>query len=193
MGPLARIAPSSREGGVCRAPSERSEPRRNLLVGERLDDVVVGAGIEPGDPVRDAVPRREHQDRDAAAAGPHPPGDLEPVDVGQADIEDQGIEAATRLDELERLATADREIDDVAFLGQESLEEPTQPGIVLDDEHVHVLVLRSVSEGSLKVAPVSARVLAGRALGRTTEPQTAVPAQVARSMNQPAVGPVAVR
>ena len=81
----------------------------------------------------------------------------------------------------------------MAFLGQEPLEEPTQPGIVLDDEHVHVLVLRSVSEGSLKAAPEfgpSAR----RASTREDDgAPTAVPAQVARSMNQPAVGPVAVR
>ena len=162
-------------GGVRRAPCERPEPRRDLLVGERLDDVVVGAGVEPGDPVRDAVPRGEHQDRDAAASGAHPPGDLEPVDVGQADIEDQRIEAAAGLDELERLAATDREVDDVAFLGQEPLEEPTQPRVVLDDEHVHVPVLRPVSEGSLKGRSASTRH------------------RVARSTNQRAVGAGVVR
>jgi hypothetical protein len=60
----------------------------------------------------------------------------------------------------------------MAFLGQEPLEEPTQPWIVFDDEHVHVLVLRFVSEGSLKAGGF------GRA---------------ARSANQLAVGPCRVR
>ena len=101
-------------------------------------------------------------------------GDLEPVDIGQADIEDQRVEAAAGLDELERLTATDSEVDDVAFLGQEPLEEPPQPRVVLDDEHVHVPVLRPVSEGSLKGPSFNAP-------------------RVARSTNQRAVGGGVVR
>src|SRR4029453_17862450 len=80
------------------------------------------------------------------------------------------------LDELQRLATTDREVDDVALLGEQPLEEPTQPGIVLDDEHVHVLVLRPVSEGSLKGQGRAAR---SRAPPAPLRPALPDPARVA--------------
>jgi hypothetical protein len=57
------------------ASSERTKARQQLREGERLDEVVVCAGIEPGDPVLDGVARGQHQDgypypaRAQAAAG----------------------------------------------------------------------------------------------------------------------------
>ena len=70
--PSRRAVPDSRRAEV----GERGLPARlgprtqrahaggQLLAGERLDEVVVGAGVEPRDAVIDAVARRQQQDRD---------------------------------------------------------------------------------------------------------------------------------
>jgi len=41
-------------------PRQRTQPRGQLEQAERLDQVVVRPGVEPADPVADAVPGRQH-------------------------------------------------------------------------------------------------------------------------------------
>ena len=48
--------------------SRRAQAGEQLVERERLREVVVGAGVEPGDPVRDLVAGGEHEDRRAALA-----------------------------------------------------------------------------------------------------------------------------
>ena len=55
----------------------------------------------------------------------------------------------------------------MAFLGEQPLEEATQARVVLDDEHVHVAVLRALSEEFLKAAALHVLLLAQRAVQRT--------------------------
>jgi hypothetical protein len=43
------------------APRQRPHPGQQFLEGERLDQVVVGAKIEPDDAVAHRVPRREDE------------------------------------------------------------------------------------------------------------------------------------
>ena len=91
--------------GLVRGPAKESAYAcQQLRERERLDDVVVGAGIEPRDPVRNLVARREHQHRQAAAAPPKPPANLESVHVRHQDVEDDEIDSrAVALEPLERL------------------------------------------------------------------------------------------
>ena len=56
---------------------------------EGLDDVVVGAGVEAGDFVAERVARGQHQDGRARLRGPHAPTDLEAVEAGQHDVEQE--------------------------------------------------------------------------------------------------------
>ena len=58
---------------------------------EGLGDVVVGAGLEADDLVQLGVLRGEHQDVGVAELA-HPPADLDAVDVGQAEVEDDQVE-----------------------------------------------------------------------------------------------------
>ena len=54
---------------VASAPAQqRAHARHQLAQRERLDEVVVGAGVEAGDAVVDRVARGQHQDRAAVAA-----------------------------------------------------------------------------------------------------------------------------
>ena len=43
-------------------PPQRADPCGELLEGERLDQVVIRARIEAGHPVREGIPRRQHED-----------------------------------------------------------------------------------------------------------------------------------
>ena len=58
-------------------PGKRPQPRRELLVGERLDQVVVGAGVEAANPILDRVPGGEDHDGQVGAGPAQLAQDLE--------------------------------------------------------------------------------------------------------------------
>ena len=63
---------------------------RELLGSERLREVVVGAGFEPGDDVMSVGSSSDHDDRHVA----HPPDratDVEAVDAGEHDVDQDDI------------------------------------------------------------------------------------------------------
>ena len=99
------------------ASTRRSSARRRASSSaqrERLDQVVVGARVEPGDPVVDGVAGGEHQHRRAVAGLAHAPADLEAVDVRHRYVEDDGVELLGR-EPVERLAPVFGERDVVAL------------------------------------------------------------------------------
>ena len=100
---------------------------------ERLHEVVVGARVEAGHAVVDAVARREHQDRRGDALRPQPAGDGEPVHPGHRDIEDDRVRRP-RLGVREGDPTVGDSVDGVALGGERALEHPPDRGVVLDDE-----------------------------------------------------------
>ena len=149
------------------ATTERPQPGGQLLVGERLDEVVVGTGVEPGHPVADGVAGGEHQDRDLGAGRPDAPGDLEAGDVGQADVEDDDLDAGRRLGDVEAVEPGRRGLDDVAVLLEESPQQADQPRVVLDDEQMHEVSLplrhgMTVMLPAVPIGPVGAPLAPGR-------------------------------
>ena len=64
-----------------------------LVHSERLRDVVVGAGVERDHLVRLAAARREDDDR-RLAPSTQALDHLDPVHVGEAEVEDDGVAAA---------------------------------------------------------------------------------------------------
>ena len=70
------------------AAQQRAHPRQQLAQRERLDEVVVGAGVQAGDAVVDLAARGEHQHRRAVAALAQAPAHLQAVDAGHRDVED---------------------------------------------------------------------------------------------------------
>ena len=76
-----------------RPAQQRAQAQHQFLDGERLGDVVVAAGGEPGDPVADVVSGGEEQHGHPLDVGAHPPQHLEPVDVGQHHIEHDQVRA----------------------------------------------------------------------------------------------------
>jgi signal transduction histidine kinase len=83
------------------APHDRADPRRELPRGERLHDVVVGAELEPQDPVDLLTASGEHDDRHLGALADLS-AQVAAVAVGQHDVEQDDV----GLDPVERLARA---------------------------------------------------------------------------------------
>ena len=92
------------------ATKDRLDARQQLLEAERLGDVVVGAEMQALDPVGRRVASREEDDRRRHAVTAEPLDDLDPVDAGHGDVEDDEV-GAGRHDLGERLATVGRGVD----------------------------------------------------------------------------------
>ncbi len=71
-----------------------AHPRPQFGQGERLDEVVVRTGVEPVHAIAHGLTRGHHQDRRVVARVPHAPCDLEPVEPGEADVEEDEVVGA---------------------------------------------------------------------------------------------------
>ena len=73
------------------APQLHPYPGKQLLERERLNDVVVRAVFEPGNPVGDGIPRRQNQDREVGIGGSQPAADFEAVQFGHQHVQDHQV------------------------------------------------------------------------------------------------------
>ena len=78
-------------GLVPDAAQDGVDPGDDLGQGERLGHVVVAADGQAGHLVLDGVAGGEEEDGHPDPVGPQPPGHLEPVEVGQHDVEDDQV------------------------------------------------------------------------------------------------------
>ena len=116
---------------------QRAKPRQQLRQVEGLDEVVVGADVEAGHAVVHRVARGEHQDRRRVAGASDATTDLESVDVGELQVEHDGVGRA----QLNRLEGADavlEQFDVVVLHPQGPSEGATNRGVVVDDRDVGV-------------------------------------------------------
>ena len=125
IGPLVRCR-AVRAGGRARAASERTQPSRQLLVGEGLRQVVVGAGVEAGDAVVERVAGGQHDDRRRAAAGPEPTRDLEPVESGRPMSRTIASRVAAAVGHVEAVLAGLGQLDDVTVLAEEPAQQATR-------------------------------------------------------------------
>ena len=116
-----------------RAAQDRAHARDELARVERLRHVVVGADLEADDLVDVLVARGQHQHRQVAGL-PDALADLDAVDVGQHQVEDDE-RRLLRLDELQRLGAARGRADVVAGVLQVRGDERRDRRLVLDDQH----------------------------------------------------------
>jgi hypothetical protein len=109
-----------------------------FLERERLDEVVIRPGFEPGDAVGDGIARGQDQDRDAVPGRPQRATDLDAVASGHEHVEDDGVEGRA-VDCLERLRPVVCELDVVAVRPQRAVERFANRIVVVDDEDVHLV------------------------------------------------------
>jgi hypothetical protein len=118
---------------VAVAAQQRAQPRLQLADVVRLDQVVVGAGVEPRDAIGDVDPSGQHQHRRAVALLPHRPHDADPVEVRHRDVEDHDV-GFVGTDRRQPLAPADRDRHVPAAQQKRATQRLAHRVIVLDDE-----------------------------------------------------------
>ena len=113
-------------------PQDRLDPGDERPRVERLGHVVVGAELEADDRVDVVVAGGEHEDR-RVAAPPELAADLEAVDLGEHQVEDDevGLVAGVQRESLLAVRGAD---DRVALLLQVQAKEVDDVALVVDDE-----------------------------------------------------------
>jgi hypothetical protein len=85
--------PQPRQLTAAPAPNQRPHAGDQLGEGKWLDEIVVGAGIEPEDAIVDGVLGRENQHRRRIAAGAQRGQHIEAVAFRQHEVEHDRIEA----------------------------------------------------------------------------------------------------
>ena len=120
------------------AAEQRAHPRRQLVQRKRLDQVVVGAGVEAGHAVGNRIARRHDQHADAISGAADFAQQLEAGLFRQAQVEQhQRVGAVGGVQRhLGREAVLDP-VDRVALLLQRSLERLADHRVVFDQEDAH--------------------------------------------------------
>src|SRR5215211_508573 len=104
------------------APRQRTDAGEELGERERLRQVVVGAAVQPGHAIVDAVPRGQHQDRRPDAAASELAADVDPVPAGEHDVEDDRV-VRSRTRHPERVLAGLGDVGRVALLDEPAAEE----------------------------------------------------------------------
>jgi hypothetical protein len=120
-------------GGGLRAAQQRAQARQQLGQLEGLDHVVVGAQVQALHAVVQRVARGEDQHRHVLAGhlAAQAPRELQAVHVGQADVDDGGVEHLGAQHFLGPLAAADP-VDRIAGVGQPQLDAAGHHHVVFD-------------------------------------------------------------
>ncbi len=154
-------------------PRERAQACREFGQVERLDQVVVRAGIEAADPVGEAVARRQYQHRWRRGQLAQRRQQREPVAVGQPQVEDHARIVPRQ--EGARRAEAFRPVDCVRFLDQEVPHGEAERPIVFDQQYPHRVSVRAsiASRNGVPAgtAPASMLVRSHHPAGHARAPQ----------------------
>ena len=143
-----RVAGSSRSAGVLEhrfaaagvAAQHGAHAGVQLVELERLDEVVVGAGVQAGDAVAERVARGEHDHRRRVLAraqrAQHVEAAAPLLRVGQAEVEQHEVEALRR----ERRVRGPRVVDPVdriALVAQGLAQAVADHAVVFDQQQSH--------------------------------------------------------
>jgi hypothetical protein len=122
--------------GAVAAPRERLQPRQELVEGERLRQVVVGAGLQPAHAVLDRVERGQDEHVHVLAGGTQAAQDLEPLDARQHEIQHHDVVGSAARHPQADLAIG-RGVDLVARSRQQLPQRLDHLGRVLDEQDAH--------------------------------------------------------
>jgi hypothetical protein len=114
------------------APQQGAQPGEQLLALEGLDEVVVGAGVQPLDARLDRVARRQDQDRDVVSLA-QAARDLHAVHLREAEIQDDEVGHEVRR-RLQRNLSVGGDTDLVALQAQRALQDHRDLVVVLHHE-----------------------------------------------------------
>jgi hypothetical protein len=143
---MLEVAHLQHFGRVDRAGSQARPDACDQLLGvERLDHVIVGAGLETLDHIGGVGLRREHDDRHTGL-GPDEPAYLDAVEAGQHQVEQYEVGLRIAKD-LERLRAIGAE-DGLEALGpQHDADHLGERGVIVDYQNASVHGLQ-ISRGA---------------------------------------------
>ena len=118
------------------AAVQRPDAGQQLVEAERLRQIVVGAGVEAADHVLDRVARGEHQDGRVPPLPPELGRDLEPVLLGQHDVEQDDV-VLVDVGQHGGLVAVGGDVHHVALFLQSLLDESGDLPVVFHDENFH--------------------------------------------------------
>jgi hypothetical protein len=118
---------------VRRPAQQRVQARHQLAQVERLGQIVVGAGLQTGDPVVDGVAGREHADRDVVAERAQCGHHGHAVEFGHLDVENQRVVILAR-EQPQRLLPGRRDPDVEPRMAQSARHRGSDVRIVVDHQ-----------------------------------------------------------
>jgi RimJ/RimL family protein N-acetyltransferase len=125
-------------------PAQGPNASEHLFEVERLGEVVVGTGVEAGEPVLDVVAGGEHQDRGRRPVEAEMAAEVDAVEITtEHDVEDGDVVGEPGAERFERLLPAQCDIHGHARLRQPASEAPGDLGFVLDDNDAHAGIVFS--------------------------------------------------
>ena len=113
---------------------DRPDPGDQLLQAERLRDVIVATDRQAADLVLGRVAGREEQDRRRPPPVEQALLHLEPIDVGEHDVEDDEVRSE-RFDELDRVATVPGRLHVEPLVPKSRRHEVGDVRLVVDDKY----------------------------------------------------------
>ena len=117
-------------------PAQRLHPGHQLLEGERLGQVVVGAELQPLDPVGDRAARGEHQHPGQRAGRDQRRADLVAVHAGQVPVEHDDV-VAGHVGHLVALQTVVGDVHRHALAPQPARDRVAEVPLVFHHQHAH--------------------------------------------------------
>jgi hypothetical protein len=130
---------------------ERPQPRQQLRERERLGQVVVGAAVQAGDPVLDAVARGQDEDRRPDPAVPQLTADVEAAEAREHHVQHDRV-VGDRLRHPEGVLARPGDVGGVALLDQPPPDEGRHLQLVLDDQRAHAHIVGLPNERVMRAA-----------------------------------------
>ena len=124
------------DGGASQAPLDRANAREKLVEVERLDEVVVGARIEPRHAIGGTIACAHHEHGHLGAIGADAAQEREPVELGQPEVEHDELEAAG-LQRFECRAAVAHPFHAIGAAGERIVDGATEELVVLYEKDAH--------------------------------------------------------
>jgi hypothetical protein len=119
---------------MARPPQQGVQPRHQLAQIEGLGQVVVGARLQPRDPVIHRVARRKHADRDVVTQRPQGGDYRDPVEFRHLDIQHQRVMRLVG-QQPQRLFTVRRDPNVETRMPQSAGNGGSHVRVVVDHQH----------------------------------------------------------
>ncbi len=130
---LVRLGLGGHRHRVGAAAQQGADAGEQLVQLERLDQVVVGARVQAGDPVADRVAGGEHQDRGGVPRTPDAAGRGQPVHARHLDVQHDQVRLVGR-GLLQGVRAVDGDLGVVPLEGEAALEGLAHGRLVVDDQ-----------------------------------------------------------